>query len=284
MNTRFVNFCLVVGLVCVLISVPTPAHAGGFTFTCTNPYIIVMSGGTTMFQVSKTQVAGPLDTAIDTGIHQLIASANGASLWALNSNELQVHWDYNPDGTKTIVSATVCGSLKSYLKSYLFNCTGTGIQVTRGGKPVLSATYDQLAGPLYTAIVSGNNQYITSGHGASLWALKSDEFQVHRDTNPDGTKRIVSADICGVIPAMISTSAPYTPPTTPSTTSTNCCTNGWSTPTTYATTYATTYLVQPGDNLFRISLRFGRTMAQIANANGIVNYSLIYAGQVLIIP
>jgi LysM repeat protein len=46
----------------------------------------------------------------------------------------------------------------------------------------------------------------------------------------------------------------------------------------------TTYLVQPGDNLFRISLRFNRSMAAIASANGITNYSLIYAGQVLVIP
>lgn len=277
MHTRFVSLGLFIALMCALISVPTPAYAASFTYTCADPYIIITSGGSNIFQVTKTQVAGPLDTAVDTGIHQLIAAANGASLWALSSDELQVHWDYDPDGTKAIVSATVCGSLKSYLRGYLFNCTGTGIQVTRRGRPVLSATYDQLAGPLYTAIVSGDNQYITSGHSASLWALKSDEFQVHRDSNPDGTKVIVSADICGVIPALISTSASSMPPTT---TSTTCCSYTASAP----TTYSTTYLVQPGDNLFRISLRFGRTMAQIANANGIVNYNLIYAGQVLIIP
>jgi hypothetical protein len=279
MHTRFVSLCLVVGLISVFIGVPTPAHAASFTYTCSDPYIVITSGGSNIFQVTKTQVAGPLDTAVDTGIHQLIASAGGASLWALSSNELQVHWDYDPDSTKVVVSATFCGSLTSYLRGYLFNCTGTGIQVTRRGSPVLSATYDQLAGPLYTAIVSGDNQYITSGRGASLWALKSDEFQVHRDTDPDGTKVIVSSSICGVIPALISTSASSMPPTT---TSTTCCTSGSSTTTT--TSASTTYLVQPGDNLFRISLRFGRTMTQIANANGIVNYNLIYAGQVLIIP
>lgn len=46
----------------------------------------------------------------------------------------------------------------------------------------------------------------------------------------------------------------------------------------------TTYKVQPGDNLFRIALRFGRSMQSIAAANGIVNYNLIYPGQVLRIP
>lgn len=45
-----------------------------------------------------------------------------------------------------------------------------------------------------------------------------------------------------------------------------------------------THLVQRGENLFRISLRYGTTMNAIAEANGIWNYALIYAGQVLRIP
>ena len=45
-----------------------------------------------------------------------------------------------------------------------------------------------------------------------------------------------------------------------------------------------TYVVQPGDNLYRISLRFGVTMAELANANGIANINLVFAGQVLVIP
>ena len=45
-----------------------------------------------------------------------------------------------------------------------------------------------------------------------------------------------------------------------------------------------TYLVRPGDNLFRIALNHGTTMQAIANANGIYNYTLVYAGSVLTIP
>lgn len=44
------------------------------------------------------------------------------------------------------------------------------------------------------------------------------------------------------------------------------------------------YTVRPGDNLFRIALRFGTTIQAIAQANGIVNPRLIYVGQVLWIP
>lgn len=46
----------------------------------------------------------------------------------------------------------------------------------------------------------------------------------------------------------------------------------------------TTYVVQPGDNLFRIGLRYGLTVDQLARANNITNPALIYVGQVLTIP
>jgi LysM repeat protein len=45
-----------------------------------------------------------------------------------------------------------------------------------------------------------------------------------------------------------------------------------------------THTVQPGENLYRISLMYGTTVAAIAQANNITNPSLIYVGQVLIIP
>jgi LysM repeat protein len=46
----------------------------------------------------------------------------------------------------------------------------------------------------------------------------------------------------------------------------------------------TTYVIQRGDNLFRIALRFGTTVQAIAQLNGIVNPSLIYAGTTIRIP
>jgi LysM repeat protein len=44
------------------------------------------------------------------------------------------------------------------------------------------------------------------------------------------------------------------------------------------------HLVQPGENLFRISLRYGVTMDSIMAANGLTNSHTIYAGQQLVIP
>jgi len=66
-------------------------------------------------------------------------------------------------------------------------------------------------------------------------------------------------------------------------------------PTTPATTTATltpaspssgpvTHVVQRGENLFRIALRYNTTVEAIASANGIANPALVYVGQVLTIP
>jgi len=46
----------------------------------------------------------------------------------------------------------------------------------------------------------------------------------------------------------------------------------------------TVHVVQPGENLFRISLRYGVPMASIVQANGITNPNLIFVGQQLTIP
>jgi LysM repeat protein len=46
----------------------------------------------------------------------------------------------------------------------------------------------------------------------------------------------------------------------------------------------TVHIVQPGENLFRISLRYGTTVDAIAKANNIVNPWFIYVGQELKIP
>lgn len=46
----------------------------------------------------------------------------------------------------------------------------------------------------------------------------------------------------------------------------------------------TAHVVQPGENLFRISLRYNVPIASIAQRNGITNFNLIYVGSRLIIP
>jgi LysM repeat protein len=45
-----------------------------------------------------------------------------------------------------------------------------------------------------------------------------------------------------------------------------------------------THVVQPGENLFRIALKYGKTVDEVAKANGITNASVIRVGQTLVIP
>jgi len=150
-----------------------------------------------------------------------------------------------------------------------FNCTGTGVAVMAGGVMQLQAAFAQIAGPLALAGTTGQNQPIAYGNGVSLWALKSNELQAHFDSNPDQTKVVVKSTVCGPIVLQ-----PNAYPTTVSSYAPQAAYTG----------SGTVHIVTPGENLFRISLKYGRTMAAIAAANGITNYALIYAGQRLIIP
>lgn len=77
-------------------------------------------------------------------------------------------------------------------------------------------------------------------------------------------------------PTPTPTTAPATPTPQPST----------PTPTPTSTPVPTgevTHVVQRGENLFRIALRYGTTVQAIASANGIANPARIYAGQKLVI-
>jgi LysM repeat protein len=163
----------------------------------------------------------------------------------------------------------------SYPEGFLFQCTaGGGVRVISGNLVVIEADPSHIAGPLTTALSTGQNQPVMYGNGVSLWALKSNELQVHADSDPDATKVVIKANACGPITTQ-TTNVPVYQPTHQQASYTY---------TGPPATGGTVHVVQPGENLFRISLRYGRTMQAIAAANGIVNYNRIYAGQQLIIP
>ncbi|MCE2470419.1 MAG: LysM peptidoglycan-binding domain-containing protein [Anaerolineae bacterium] len=56
------------------------------------------------------------------------------------------------------------------------------------------------------------------------------------------------------------------------------------TPTPLPTSVPVTYSVQPGDTLFGIAVRFGVSIVELAQLNGITNYDQLSVGQVLTIP
>lgn len=183
---------------------------------------------------------------------------------------------------------------------FSFQCVPGGLVVLLSGTPVLQVSLNQIAGPLSLAIATQQNQPITSANGISLWALKSNELQVHKDVNPDATKHVVASNICGAI-SLVDYS-PY---------------NSWNvvqvgggyevtggvvvvdsgfgvsvvdSTATYYPYYQSLpsarfeYYVRPGDTLYRIARRYGTTVAILAALNNIRNVNLIYAGQRLLIP
>ncbi len=152
-------------------------------------------------------------------------------------------------------------------------CTAAGFQVLANSAPALTASYADITNALNTAQQREEHQRIASANGVSLWALDSGELQAHYDANPDGAKLIVPADICKSLSAWTTGTPSPMPSTLPH--------GGAYTP---GSTAGRVHIVQPGENLFRISLRYGVSMSAIAAANGITNYNLIFAGQQLIIP
>mgnify|MGYP000022364699 CR=1 FL=1 len=69
-------------------------------------YAIVDSTGQIAFTATPQQIADALAQAIATGENVMIGEANGVSLWALFSNELQF---VGPAGYFFITPPTVCG-------------------------------------------------------------------------------------------------------------------------------------------------------------------------------
>jgi LysM repeat protein len=116
--------------------------------------------------------------------------------------------------------------------------------------------------------------------------------------NMMGTAAVHSADATQAAQATTGEESPVETPTTPPPTATPVPTQtpvpptavpATSVPTavsptaTPSPTGQVTHVVQRGENLFRIALRYGTTVQAIASANGIANPALIYVGQKLTI-
>jgi uncharacterized protein YraI len=148
------------------------------------------------------------------------------------------------------------------------------------GYPLSGLPVEGAAGAI-TGVVTGYALHVRSGpgtgyavltsvYGGTVLTLMSRTYDATwlKVTLPTGALGWVSASYVGTTYPVISlpveggTPAP-TPTPTP--------------------TYRT-HVVQPGENLFRISLNYGVNMYDVARLNGITNLALIYVGQVLLIP
>lgn len=185
------------------------------------------------------------------------------------------------------------------------------IRFSKHGSPLTQLAFSQIATPLAVAVALQQNQPISSVGDAGIWALKSDEIQIHLHADPDGTKLVLRSDVCGAIPrptlspqnaqvialaqAMGGQASAFAAVTAdcraiaiaeivgPGMALAYVQSSGCPS-TANSSGEGRTHTVQSGENMFRISLRYGTTVAAIAQANNITNPALIYVGQVLIIP
>lgn len=139
-----------------------------------------------------------------------------------------------------------------------------------GGNPpaptaVSPATPTQVTGLRYVVVPGDNYFRIARRFGISVNALLA--------ANPSARPNLLYVGTVLIIPGVTSAPAP---------------TPGAPVPTTVAPTSAAppagafTYIVQRGDNLFRLSLRFNTTVARIKQLNNLTS-DIIFIGQVLVI-
>lgn len=191
---------------------------------------------------------------------------------------------------------------------FSLQCQPNAIMFSYNNTPVLQATVDQIAPPLLVARQTGQNQRILAGDVLSVWALSSDELQIHFDSDPDGTKWIVASSICGTIAQ---------PQTAPNQTVAiaiaagegsasafayagggnavaQAQASGQASALAYAVTYTSTatkpqpthctHTVHKGENLFQIARRYGISVHALGEQNNLRDISLLLVGQQLVVP
>jgi polysaccharide biosynthesis protein PslG len=101
--------------------------------------------------------------------------------------------------------------------------------------------------------------------------------------NPNATAQATGAATSAATASVEAPTATTAPPTVEPTVATpNPTSAATAAPT--AGAIPATYTVQPGDNLYRIALKFNTTMQAIMDLNGLANPNVIFVGQVLKIP
>ena len=107
------NLCLCIAVLLILLTFSL-AHAqdypgaDDFAYQCQTDSIVFYYQGSSIMQVTLARVAQALSSATSVGRNQLIAATSQIGLWALTSNELQIHLHNDSEGTKLVLPATIC--------------------------------------------------------------------------------------------------------------------------------------------------------------------------------
>lgn len=195
---------------------------------------------------------------------------------------------------------------------FSYQCAGSGIIFSWNGAPVIEVSLAQIAQPLSVASRIHQNLPIRGGSAVSLWALQSNELQIHENKDPDGTKLVLSATICGSLPVDTNSPAAFSgqalsyvqlngpgqalayaqvSPSGQIQAYAQISGSGQAFAYAQSTTSGTPnagsghyHIVQAGENLFRIALRYGTTVSVLVSINNLSDASLIYVGQKIYLP
>lgn len=146
--------------------------------------------------------------------------------------------------------------------------------------PIVSLPLDYGTGGQYTGTVTSYALNVRTGPSASYTRITSIPrgtgfYVLARDTSATWLKiQLMDGRQGWVHSGYISTNAPIW----------NLPVEGGTPPNPTPVPGYRTHVVQSGENLFRIALRYGVNMYDIARLNNITNLTLIYVGQMLLIP
>lgn len=109
--SRFwISLCLVVFVLYLpLVQAQDYPGAAYFSYECLADSVTFYYQGSSVIHVSEGRTSQALTSAMTTQRNQLIAATSHIGLWALTSNELQIHLHNNTDGTKLVFPAYICG-------------------------------------------------------------------------------------------------------------------------------------------------------------------------------
>lgn len=170
-------------------------------------------------------------------------------------------------------STTPVDNAAAQLVSTACDASGTLTVTPLNGGAGLSVSAQQRTQALLTAQLAGQNQLIASNGVLAIYALTPAEIQV----NIAGTDAQYPVNICGALSFNTATSPTPTAttfgPVAAPAVSGSCTVSG-----------SQQHIVQRGENLFRIGLRYGIGFRELAAYNNIPDPTRIYAGQCIAIP
>ena len=189
-----------------------------------------------------------------------------------------------------------------------YSCQSNSILFTYQNTTVFHMLFDKIQPALYTATSQQKNQLIAATNTVGLWALKSNELQIHIHTNPDTTKTILPGNTCQqaaenpssvvygqafAIVHVTGVGRAFAFAEVTATGEARAFAQGTGEGAALAFAQSThigstpsgrVYVVQQGDNLFRIALNHGTTLEILVALNNIEDPTAILVGQEILLP